>query len=81
MQRLMNGIMILGIVSARFCLNSNAETQIKYVNMMDYGAHADGKTDDSNVYISVFLFSHSLYINVLYKEWEKWIIFTIIIWL
>ncbi|KOM58509.1 hypothetical protein LR48_Vigan11g154300 [Vigna angularis] len=48
MQTLMCGILILGFVSTTFCLNSNTETKIKCFNVMDYGAHADGKTDDSN---------------------------------
>ncbi|QCE04607.1 polygalacturonase [Vigna unguiculata] len=48
MQRLMSGILILGFVSATLCLSSNAETKVKYFNVMDYGAHADGQTDDSN---------------------------------
>ncbi|WVZ16910.1 hypothetical protein V8G54_009892 [Vigna mungo] len=40
MQRLMSGILILGFISAAFCLKHNYETQIKYFNVMDYGGMA-----------------------------------------
>ena len=52
----MSGILILGFVSATLCLNNYAETKVKYFNVMDYGAYADGTTDDSNVYISFSFF-------------------------
>ncbi|ESW06319.1 hypothetical protein PHAVU_010G037900 [Phaseolus vulgaris] len=45
MQRLITCILILGFISATF---SNAETQVKYFNVMDFGAHGDGTSDDSN---------------------------------
>ncbi|ESW06321.1 hypothetical protein PHAVU_010G038100 [Phaseolus vulgaris] len=45
MQRLITCILILGFISATF---SNAETQVKFFNVMDFGAHGDGTSDDSN---------------------------------
>ncbi|ESW06320.1 hypothetical protein PHAVU_010G038000 [Phaseolus vulgaris] len=39
MQRLITCILILGFISATF---NNAETQVKYFNVMDFGAHGDG---------------------------------------
>jgi len=70
----MSGILILGFVSATLCLSSNAETKVKYFNVMDYGAHADGQTDDSNVYKCVTFFilsfsfaSPSLNFNIILK--------------
>jgi len=56
--KVMSCILIIGFISATLCLSSNAETQIKYFNVMDYGAHGDGTSDDSNVY--GFLLSYSL---------------------
>jgi len=64
MQRLISCILILGFISDTLCLSSSAKTQIKYFNVMDYGAHGDGTTDDSNVY--EFLLSYSLSIYICY---------------
>ncbi|KAK7382786.1 hypothetical protein VNO80_01855 [Phaseolus coccineus] len=48
MQRLITCILILDFVSATLCLSSNGENQVNYFNVMDYGAHGDGTSDDSN---------------------------------
>ncbi|CAJ1948708.1 unnamed protein product [Sphenostylis stenocarpa] len=45
-------MLILGFVSGTLCLSSNA--QMKYLNVMDYGAHGDGTTDDSHAILNAW---------------------------
>ncbi|CAJ1948714.1 unnamed protein product [Sphenostylis stenocarpa] len=52
MQRVISCMLILGFVSGTLCLSSNA--QMKYSNVMDYGAHGDGTTDDSNAILNAW---------------------------
>ncbi|RDX74939.1 Polygalacturonase ADPG2, partial [Mucuna pruriens] len=52
MQRLFTCILVLGFVLPTLCLSNDGENET--VNVMDYGAHGDGKSDDSNAFLSAW---------------------------
>jgi len=56
MQRLITCLLILGFVSPCLCVRWSVRTENNTYNVMDYGAHGDGKSDDSGVLFSVLFF-------------------------
>ncbi|XP_014515465.1 probable polygalacturonase At3g15720 [Vigna radiata var. radiata] len=54
MQRLMTILLILGFVSPCSCVRWRVSTQTNTYNVIDYGAHGDGKSDDSEAFLSAW---------------------------
>ncbi|TKY68794.1 polygalacturonase protein [Spatholobus suberectus] len=54
MQRLITCLLILGFVSPCLCVRSTVGTKNTFYNVMDYGAHGDGKSDDSQAFLSAW---------------------------
>jgi len=56
MQVLIACVLIIGFFSPCICQRWNlVGTKTNTFNVMEYGARGDGKSDDSHVYIHVFL--------------------------
>ncbi|KAK7382785.1 hypothetical protein VNO80_01854 [Phaseolus coccineus] len=54
MQRLITCLLILGFVPPCLCVRWSVRTQNKTYNVIDYGAHGDGKLDDSRAFVSAW---------------------------
>jgi len=64
MQRLITCLFILGFVPPCLCVRWSVRTQNKTYNVIDYGAHGDGKLDDSGVLVFHELFFLFLCLNL-----------------
>ncbi|XP_017441953.1 probable polygalacturonase At3g15720 [Vigna angularis] len=54
MQRLIIFLLIIGFVSPCLCVRSTVITEKNTYNVIDYGAHGDGKSDDSRAFESAW---------------------------
>ena len=56
-------VLILGFVSPCLCTRLNVGTENAIYNVIQYGARGDGKTDDSQVDVSLNFF-YIIFINI-----------------
>jgi hypothetical protein len=49
-------VIILGFISPCLCTRLDVKTKNATYNVMDYGARGDGKSDDTQVYMCLFIF-------------------------
>jgi hypothetical protein len=60
MQRFITFVIILDFISTCLCTKLNVGAKNVVYNVMDYGAHGDGKSDDTQVYMSLFIYFFNL---------------------
>ena len=57
----MTCVLIIGFVSPCLCLRSMVGTKNTFYNVMDFGAHGNGKSDDSHVCVSALFALFSIF--------------------
>jgi hypothetical protein len=63
MQWLITFVIIFGFTSPCLCTRLNVGTENAIYNVMNYGARGDGKSDDTQVYMSLFIFLYNIYVT------------------